>query len=172
MVLFLFFSDFVCYKHNWCNGGGCKLSERSRTGPTCNWNLVTVDESNPAFPVVQMQSPKHSCESNNRYYNKLFCIYNISLPACGDDGNTTDDDDDSYNGGVRVTFNDIDIVDGAPACTDYVQIIHRNGKFEKLCGDNNELGQFDLSSTNFLVAFFSDKTAKAEGFSLKAECRI
>ncbi len=96
-------------------------------------------------------------------------MYNISLPACEHSG----------NGGVRITFdeNEVDIqtASSSSTCKDYVQIVHSDGKFEKICGPYSGLSdtqkQFELSETNFLLVFFSDKTIKREGFSLRTECR-
>ena len=161
-MLIYFCSDFKCFKHNLCSNGDCKLNERQRTGDSCNWDLVTANpSSNPN--TVYIQSPKHSCDSNRRYYNKLYCVYNISLPGC----NTTG------NGGVSILFNEdhIDIVDNSP-CRDYVQIVDSIGVREKQCGEYNDLAhtQYDIADTNFLVIFFSDKTQKDTGFQLTAQC--
>ena len=94
-----------------------------------NWRFLDLVTANPSSNpgTVYIQSPKHSCDSNRQYYNKLYCVYNISLPAC----NTTG------NGGVRILFNEdhIDIIDNSQ-CRDYVQIVDSIGK---KCGEYNDL---------------------------------
>ena len=136
--------------------GDCKLNERSRTGKSCNWNLVIP--SPPSNPdTVFVQSPKHGCDSNRRYFHQLFCVYNISLPGCGS---------------ARISFYEehFNIVDNS--CKDYVQIVDSIGVREELCGGYNDLTytQYDLADTNFLVIFFSDKMQKDTGFQLTAQC--
>lgn len=73
---------------------------------------------------------------------------------------------------MRIEFNENDVKIKE---NDYAQIIHSNGKMEKVTGDYNDLTanqkEVELSTTNFLVAFFTDKTGKDEGFSLITQCR-
>ena len=150
-----------CFR--WRTGDKCGEEQRLKCSLRPRNNLERKIQINSLSTEAQLLSPGYD-RRNPGYYNKNFCLYNISL--------------DCPDNQVKITRNlpTTSLSDGEN-CRDYLSFHVDSEEFSiipRLCGAaiaDTLSYQLPIPSSSFYAVLFSDDNGEERGkFSLKAQC--